>query len=91
MFATSSETLCFVDYLFVDLWLKMTFCGSWRCCCLHEWEMKLTGQQPTMSYSVSLYCNSRILLQFLFLLPRWKFSWPCVSIWTIYNPVITLR
>jgi len=38
-----------------------------------------------MSYSASLYCNTRKLLQFLFLLTRRRLSWRCVSIWTIYK------
>ena len=69
----------------------MTFCGTWRCFCLHVCEIKLTDEQPTMSHSASLYSNTRKLLQFIFLLPRWRFWWRCVSIWTLYNAVVTLR
>jgi hypothetical protein len=69
----------------------MTFCGTWSCVCFRVWEIKETGEQPTMSYSASLYCNIRKILQFLFLLPCCRFSWQCVSLWTLYNPVVTLR
>jgi hypothetical protein len=70
--------------------LKMTFCGSWRCFCLRVWEIKLPGEQHTMSYSASFYSNTCKLMQFLFLLPCWSFSWRNASIWTLHNPVVTL-
>jgi len=65
--------------------------GNWRYFCFRLGEMKLTVKQPMMSYSVSLYCETRKRMQFLFLLPRWRLSRRCLSVWTLYSTVATLR
>jgi hypothetical protein len=70
---------------------NMTFLGSWRCFCLHVWEIQLTGEQPMMSYSVSLYLNTCKLLQVLFLLPHCRISWRWVTFLTLYKAVLALR
>ena len=80
---------CFGHILFLHLYFKNNF--LWKLTVLLS---SCVGNQTSwwttqMSYSVSLYSKSRKLLQFLFLLPRWRLPWRCVSIWTLHNTLVT--